>query len=143
MQANLKKTNADTNLTTKNVDVADTQMRVNQTNADKNIASAQEAKERAKVAQKEQKRLDQDIERTARENEIRDGRRDLDKKFAPVDAILDRIEQAAGVAGTAARSLFRGKQRPQQRRLPLSESYRLNKAGSKGLPADSDGNLID
>ena len=116
MEMRANKANVD--LTTKNVDVADSQMQLNKVNSEKAAASAQEAKESTALLKKQQAKVDQDVKRVKRENEIMDSRKELDKSGAKVDAVLDRIEQAAGVVGNATRGLFRGSRPSQQRRLP-------------------------
>lgn len=125
MRANLAQTSAQTDLTTKNVDVADSQMRMNEINAEKSSASAKETEENTRLLKKQQdkieiekKRASEEYKRSKRDNEIQDSRRDLDKKLAPADAVMDRIEQGAGVFGTAIRSLFRGKSGGSPRRVP-------------------------
>lgn len=121
----MKKNAADVDLTRKNVDVADSQVRLNEINAEKNTASASETRENTKLLKKQQEKVDlekqkvkQEVHRGERDNEIQDSRRDVDKKLAPADAWLDRIEQGAGVVGSALRSMFRGKSGGSPRRGP-------------------------
>lgn len=120
MQADIKSKNAQTDLTNKNVDVANTTMRLNETNAAKNEASAQEVKKNTELLEKKKQQVDYEIDNTRldshnklqeglrrqRENEIAEQRKGVDKNLAPVDAILERVEDAAG-AVTGAKGVFK------------------------------------
>jgi len=103
MPAQYRKQVAEADLTTKNVDVADTQMKLNQINAEKATASAKETAENTKLLKKEQQRVDEQIRAQRRENEIKDSRKDTDKMLAPADAWMDRIEQGVGIPASALR----------------------------------------
>lgn len=58
MRANLAQTSAQTDLTTKNVDVADSQMRLNEINAEKSSASAKETEENTRLLKKQQDKIE-------------------------------------------------------------------------------------
>ncbi|AXH77432.1 MAG: DNA pilot protein [Microviridae sp.] len=101
---------ADTELKGSQVDVADSQVAVNEAQAEKVTANAIEAKKNAELIDEQKKQVREHTARAKRDNAIQGSREAIDKKLSGVDAVLDRIEQGVGVAGTAVRSMFRGKQ---------------------------------
>lgn len=112
----MARNSADVNLTRKQADVADTTVRLNEVNAEKGSASAQETRENTELLRKQKERVQlekekvkQDIQRGRRDNELQEARKEIDKRAAPVDAVLDRIEQLGGVIGSGFRNMFRGR----------------------------------
>jgi len=144
MKANLAKTAADTSVANANVGVQETQRALNQVNTDKAAASADQIRAQAKVLRQQEKKEAAKARILEREDSISKQREKIDKVAAPADAVLDRVEQAAGVVGTGA-GIFRrrsgsplsGAGRARPRISPrVSEDDRLEKAGSDGIPVD-------
>lgn len=142
--ANLKKQTAETDLTTKNTEVADTTMALNRTNAEKNTASAQEIKVNTKKLEDERKKVQAETERAKteqvqsmmnttktakqieaieRENRINQSREAYDQKMAPVKAITEGIQSGAGALNSAL-GVFKGRSRPKS--TTTSEGYTVN-----------------
>lgn len=91
--------------------VNETQSAVNQVNAQKITASAKETEANTRVLEEEAKRKAAEVRKARREADIADSRKNIDRKLAPLDAILDRVEQGLGAVGSGVRTFWRGRDR--------------------------------
>lgn len=109
MSASLQNTHSQTQLNKANAQVADVsaeKLTANAKESEANTQYTQQLKQKAKAdterAKQEAKRSRQDVERD-------EARRGIDKKLAPVDAIIERIGNAAGIVGSAFRGFTGGR----------------------------------
>lgn len=107
--ADYKKTNSETDLNTKQAQVAETQRDKNLANADESRANKEYTSQLASKAEADTRSSEARAEMAERDNEISKARYDIDKALAPYDAGLERVQQAIGSAGSAFRSFMSGK----------------------------------
>lgn len=107
--ADLKVKGSTANQAASQAKLNDAGVEVKETEKAVNLASAKQKAAETRRAEEETKRSREEGHRVKRENEILDSRREIDKKLAPVDAIIRRIGEATGAIGSGFRSFFRGK----------------------------------
>lgn len=109
LRGDLSKQSADTSYVKANTGVAESQRTLNQVNADRGAASAANIRANTRVQEETARKEKARAEMAERANKISKDREDIDRASSKADAVMDRVEQAAGILGTGAGIFRRGR----------------------------------
>lgn len=121
LNAEVKQMDANTNLSKANEEVA-------QQNIGKTAASAKETEVNTEKLRHEVKAAKAQAKIKQNEERVSSSRNKVDTFLAPASSVMEKLKEAFGIGGSA-------KQMFKDQTNPFNEKSRLERAGSKGIPA--------